>query len=189
MAEVACNSPDFLLQAARELMAEAGYGAMSMRQLAARVGLQPGSLYHHVASKQDLLIDVVQDIIERRIHAWRTGRFSRDVRGYVGFLLKRQRSHPCEERVLCHEVCHVEPALRPWVDQAMERLQVPLRQIIERGQRAGSFICQDSQSAAEAILALVQAADGLRRRRVPVDEAWIEAWVLQMSLALLAARG
>lgn len=187
MAEPACSSPDFLLQAARELMAEAGYGAMSMRQLAGKVGLQPGSLYHHVASKQDLLVDVLHDIIERRVHAWRTGRFSRDLHGYLVFLLKRQRTYPCEERVLCHEICHVEPALRPWIDQKMDRLQAPLRQIIERGQRAGSFKCQDSHSSAEAILALVQAADGMRRRRVPVDETWIEAWVLQMSLALLSA--
>ncbi|GAB7531110.1 hypothetical protein PS3A_35220 [Pseudomonas sp. 3A(2025)] len=186
MAELACSSPDFLLQAARELMAEAGYGAMSMRQLAARVGLQPGSLYHYVASKQDLLVDVLHDIVERRLQAWLSGRFSRDVRGYIGFLLKRQRSYPCEERLLCHEICHVEPALQPWVDQKMQQLHTPLRQIIERGQREGRFTRQDSHSLAEAILALVQAADGMRRRPVPVDEVWIEARVLQMSLALLS---
>lgn len=94
------DCPDALLEAARELMAEHGYGAMSMRQLAARVGLQPGSLYHYVASKQDLLLDVLLSILAQRLEAWQRGPYTRDLQGYLGFLLTRQRSHPCEELLL-----------------------------------------------------------------------------------------
>ncbi|MBC3502591.1 TetR/AcrR family transcriptional regulator [Pseudomonas sp. SWRI59] len=180
------DCPDFLLTAARELIAEHGYGAMSMRQLAARVGLQPGSLYHHIASKQDLLLDVLLNILAQRLEAWQRGPYTRDLQGYLGFLLARQRSHPCEELLLRHESRHVKASQRVWLAQALDRLQAPLLQAIEHGQRCGQFIVQDIPSAIAAIFALIETADGMRNRPIPVDEAWIEAWITRMSTALLS---
>ena len=34
---------------------------MSLRDLAAEVGIQVGSLYNHISTKQELLFDLVQD--------------------------------------------------------------------------------------------------------------------------------
>src|ERR1700752_855506 len=45
------------------LIFERGYEAMSLRQLAAEVGIQAGSLYNHISTKQDLLFDLVQEHI------------------------------------------------------------------------------------------------------------------------------
>lgn len=180
-----CPSP--LLTVAQGLMAEVGYGAMSMRQLAARAGLQPGSLYHHVASKQDLLLDVLLDILAQRLDAWRRGPYTRDLRGYLRFQLARQASHPFEALLLRHESRHVEPGQRGWLEQALNRSRAPLCQIIEHGQQQGRYTVGDIASAAEAILALIDTAEGMRRRPMPVDDAKIEAWVIQMSLALLSA--
>lgn len=42
-----------------ELIFERGYEAVSLRQLAAAVGIQSGSLYNHIQSKQDLLVTLV----------------------------------------------------------------------------------------------------------------------------------
>lgn len=181
------DCPGFLLEAARELMAEHGYGAMSMRQLAARVGLQPGSLYHHVASKQDLLLDVLLSILAQRLEAWQRGPYTRDLQGYLSFLLARQRSHPCEELLLRHESRHVKASQRVWLAQALDRLQAPLREAIEHGQHSGQFIVQDISSAIAAIFALIVTAEGMRDRPIPVDEAWIEAWIARMSIALLSS--
>ncbi|CAM3832915.1 putative transcriptional regulator, TetR family [Pseudomonas reidholzensis] len=46
------------------LFAEKGFGQVSMRELAAHVGLTAGSLYHHFASKQDLLYDLIEELYE-----------------------------------------------------------------------------------------------------------------------------
>ena len=46
------------------LFAEKGFGQVSMRELAAHVGLTPGSLYHHFPSKQDLLFDLIEELYE-----------------------------------------------------------------------------------------------------------------------------
>lgn len=179
--------PEFLLQAACELMAEHGYGAMSMRQLASRVGLQPGSLYHHVASKQDLLLDVLLHILAQRLEAWQRGPYPRDLHGYLGFRLARQRSHPCEELLLRHEARHVSASQQAWLGQAFDRLHAPLRHAIEQGQRRGEYLIQDIASTLAAIQALIDTADNLRNWPIPVDEAWIAAWTLRMSMAVLAS--
>lgn len=47
-----------IIQAAAVLFAERGYLATSMRDIAERVGLLGGSLYHHVRSKEDLFVAV-----------------------------------------------------------------------------------------------------------------------------------
>ncbi|POA42726.1 hypothetical protein C1893_29090 [Pseudomonas sp. MPR-ANC1] len=180
------NCPDFLLEAARELMAEQGYGAMTMRQLAARVGLQPGSLYHHIVSKEDLLLDVLLNTLAHRLEAWKSGPYTRDLQGYLSFLLARQRSHPCEELLLRHESRHVRASHRIWLAQALDRLQAPLHQAIEQGISTGHFNVQDIPSAIAAIYALIDTTDGMRNRPMPVDEAWIEAWIVRMSIALLS---
>lgn len=185
MPEAAPVCRDAVLRAARELMVVSGYAAMSMRQLAARVGLQPGSLYHHVASKQDLLLDVLVDIHQQRLRAWRSDPQHQGVRRYLRFLLERQRRYPDEALLLRHETRHLNDDQRPWLAQAQAQLQAPLRAAIERGQREGRYPPQDSTQAAEMILALVDAADSIRQRLVPVSDAWLEDWVLHMSLALL----
>src|SRR5438067_12719729 len=50
-------------KAGLRLIFEHGYEAMSLRQLAAEVGIQAGSLYNHISTKQELLFDLIQDHI------------------------------------------------------------------------------------------------------------------------------
>ncbi|WP_060481252.1 TetR/AcrR family transcriptional regulator [Pseudomonas sp. NBRC 111119] len=53
---------------AMALFAEKGFGQVSMRELAAHIGLSAGSLYHHFPSKQDLLFDLIEELYEE-LHA------------------------------------------------------------------------------------------------------------------------
>lgn len=48
-------------KAALTLIFQKGYEAITLRQLADAVGIQPGSLYNHVRNKQDILFDLVHD--------------------------------------------------------------------------------------------------------------------------------
>lgn len=56
---------DQILQTAARLFRERGYFATSVRDIAEAVGLQGGSLYAHVASKEDLLWQIVETSGER----------------------------------------------------------------------------------------------------------------------------
>ena len=56
------RTKDEIHKAGRELIFRHGYEAVSLRQLAQAVGLQQGSLYNHISSKQDLLFLLMKDI-------------------------------------------------------------------------------------------------------------------------------
>jgi AcrR family transcriptional regulator len=58
---------DRALRAAIALADEGGMGAVTMRKLAARLGVEAMSLYHHVASKDDLL-DGMVDLVFAEVH-------------------------------------------------------------------------------------------------------------------------
>lgn len=47
-------------EVAGRLFSERGYHATSMRDLAGQLGMQGGSLYAHISSKEDLLVEIVQ---------------------------------------------------------------------------------------------------------------------------------
>lgn len=187
MPKPATRSLDLVLHAAAELMAETGFGAMSMRQLAERSRLQPGSLYHHVTSKQDLLLDVLLEVLRQRLCAWHAGAFSRDLPGYLRFLLARHRTHPHEQVLLRHETRHLTPEQTQWLAQAQGPLHAPLQQVIDRALGTEPARADQKAWAREAIVALVEAAHDMRRHPAAMDDTKIEAWLIRSSLALLGA--
>lgn len=54
-----------ILEAARDLFSGKGYAATSMRDVADAVGLQPGSLYAHIRSKDELLVEIIDEMSQR----------------------------------------------------------------------------------------------------------------------------
>lgn len=52
------SKKDIIFRAAARLFKEHGYQASSMRQLAKEVGLEVSSLYSHISSKQELLVEI-----------------------------------------------------------------------------------------------------------------------------------
>lgn len=53
------------------LFGKQGYSGTSMRDIASAVGVLPGSLYAHIASKEALLVEIVDDGIHRFLAAVR----------------------------------------------------------------------------------------------------------------------
>ncbi|AKH17638.1 TetR/AcrR family transcriptional regulator [Deinococcus soli (ex Cha et al. 2016)] len=59
MTDTAKPRREQILDSASRLFSERGYHATSMRDLAGELGMQGGSLYAHIASKEELLIEIV----------------------------------------------------------------------------------------------------------------------------------
>ena len=53
-----------IVEGAYQALGERGLGGLSMRGLAQDLGVQPGALYYHVASKQELLAAVAARILD-----------------------------------------------------------------------------------------------------------------------------
>jgi AcrR family transcriptional regulator len=84
--------------AALALVDRDGLDALSMRKLAAELGVQAASLYSHVATKEDLLNDVANEIIGRVdvagfAEGWRTG-LTRWARSYRAVLAEHPNVVP-----------------------------------------------------------------------------------------------
>jgi TetR/AcrR family transcriptional regulator, cholesterol catabolism regulator len=59
------NSRHDLITAATRVFAEKGYSATSLRDIASAAGIQRGSVYHHVASKEELLLQGLLPALEQ----------------------------------------------------------------------------------------------------------------------------
>jgi TetR/AcrR family transcriptional regulator, tetracycline repressor protein len=62
-----------IVDAAEQILTHQGLAGLTMRQLAKHLGVQPGALYYHVASKQDLLVAVAERILNHGATAISTG--------------------------------------------------------------------------------------------------------------------
>jgi AcrR family transcriptional regulator len=88
-----------ILDVAAELFLERGYVGTSLRGIAARVGMKPGSLYYHFASKDALLeailrrgivvmVDAFQGAASATRGAGGRARFAAHVRAHLGALFE-----------------------------------------------------------------------------------------------------
>jgi AcrR family transcriptional regulator len=55
----------YILEVAQELLVEKGYRGASMDEIAARVGIAKGTLYQHFAHKEDLVLVLLEQHVER----------------------------------------------------------------------------------------------------------------------------
>ena len=61
--------PPTVREAAVHLFAEQGYNATTMRHIARRASLTPGALYHHYASKEALLLEIMEQGMQNLIRS------------------------------------------------------------------------------------------------------------------------
>lgn len=63
-AKAGVNRREDILRQAGTLMAAKGYDATSMRDIASAVGMLPGSVYYHFASKEALFVELHNDVVQ-----------------------------------------------------------------------------------------------------------------------------
>jgi AcrR family transcriptional regulator len=137
-----------------------GYEAMSLRQLAAEVGIQPGSLYNHISTKQELLSELIQDHINDLLRELEET--LRDKQGAVERLRAFVAFHVSYHMTRKREVFIANSELRS-LDQRNYEAVVALRGAYERrlagiladGVSEGVFDVIDVQVATFAIIALL----------------------------------
>lgn len=152
-----------VFEAALVLFGDRGYHAVSVRDLAAELGLKPMALYAHVSSKQELIFELVK--LGFTTH-----------RDRVAEALLEAGADPVDQiRALCeaHVRVHLDyPALARVTNRASESLDAEhaeerqrlrgeaartFQEVVARGQRLGVFADDDP-------LLLVQAIGGMGSR-------------------------
>ncbi len=78
-----------LLTQSFELFAEIGYGKITMRQLAQKLGISTGTLYHYFPSKEAIFLQLVEELAQRDLSNFMIQAESvpPDIRSRVGAIL------------------------------------------------------------------------------------------------------
>lgn len=142
------------------LIFEHGYEAMSLRQLAAEVGIQAGSLYNHISTKQELLFDLVQDHINdllRELDLALEGKADpvEKLRAFVAFHVTYHMTRKREVFIANSELRSLEPKNYDAVVTLRGAYEQRLAQILTEGAADGVFEVVDVQVATFAIIALL----------------------------------
>lgn len=138
------NRREDVVAAAGRLFAEHGYHGTSMRDLGKELGLLGSSLYAHVDSKQDLLVDVVAEGARlfqesaRRAGAGEGGaveHLRRLIEGHVAVVLD---NHDVV-RTFLNEARMLDGAHRSQVIAARDGYEQTFREVVRRGIEGGEF--------------------------------------------------
>ncbi|GMV63385.1 MAG: hypothetical protein AMXMBFR74_25530 [Parvibaculum sp.] len=147
-------------EAGLDLIHERGFEAVSLRQLAARVGLQPGSLYNHIETKQDLLFDLIHNhmvTLLQSVDAELDGiedPLAR-LKAFIAFHLTYHIERKREVFIGSSELRSLDPKNRKKIVALRRAYEERLCDILERGTEKRLFKIDDIPVSAYAILAML----------------------------------
>ena len=149
-----------VLDAALAAFAEKGYHGTTTRQLAERCGLSVPGIYHHYASKQDILFDlmlvVIDELIERSRQAVASAepnpraQFDALIECLLRFHMYRQRG----AIVSTSELRSLEPENQVKYVARRDEQQRMIDQIVAAGVESGDFSTPYPADASRAIASL-----------------------------------
>lgn len=179
--------------AARRLIAKVGYEAMSMRQLAEKVGVQAAALYRYHPTKQELLFAVMRDHMDRLLAAWRTEsqtlttpleRLAAFIRFHIRYHVERRDDvhiANMELRSLQGDKLAILVELRAVYENE-------LRLILEAGSASGQFDIDDIPLTTRAIIAMTTGVNVWFRPDDRLTVTQIAEKYVTMGLRLVGAK-
>lgn len=145
---------------AAEMFYEQGFEATSLRAVADRVGIKVGSLYNHMGSKDELLVDIMSSVLESlgpMVEAAAEGAGSDPLarfRAAVGAHIRFHAQHAQETFIGNSELRSLEPEQRERILKERRSYDHLLRTYIEEAAEAHDVEILDLRLQSYAILAL-----------------------------------
>ncbi|MBV0890440.1 TetR/AcrR family transcriptional regulator [Paracoccus sp. Z118] len=159
---------------ALRLFARHGYAAVSMRQIAAAVGVQAGTLYGYTADKQALLAELLTDHMERLLTAWEDDpalpplqRLERFVRFHIAYSL----DHSDAVFLSYMELRSLSPENLAAVTALRRRYEEALAAILRAGQDSGEMTVPDTRLASMALIGMLTGVTNWYRTGGRLDRA------------------
>ncbi len=178
--------------AAIELFAERGFHGTGIRDLAERAGLSSASLYHYMGTKEDLLVSIMTESLERLLKAGERlpeADPSSRITGLVELHVLTHALRRLETRVVDDEMRALSPDRRTTVVALRDRYEGLWQDAIDSGCADGSFHVRAPKVAR---LALLEMCGGIARWYTPDGPIVLEDLALryaEMALGVLGAAG
>lgn len=137
-----------------------GYEAMTLRQLATKVGLQQGSLYNHFRTKQDLLFKLIRQHMEDLLAELDKALAGIDdpverLDAFIAFHVRYHLSRRREVFISYSELRSLEPDNYKAIVALRRRYEDVLTAILAKGMAAGTIRTTDARVAAFALIAML----------------------------------
>jgi AcrR family transcriptional regulator len=183
-----------IVDAAAQLFSEQGYAATSIQDIADRVGLLKGSLYHYIRTKEDLLDAVIQ---EAHHHTASLGVEALEIEGdaleKLRYVVRQHLSGATDNlakvRVFYQEAKLLPPDRLERILASRDTYEHSLRQIIAAGMEEGSLDPQlDPTLTAIAILAVLNSVQQWFRPDGPRSLEEVTAAFTNLILRSVSAR-
>ncbi len=179
-------------RAGLELIYEFGYEAMSLRQLAAKVGIQQGSLYNHIHSKQELLLDLIKVHMETLLEALDTALGAVEqpldgLRTFVDFHVTYHVERKREVFVVNSELRSLEPQNYRIATELRGLYERHLIDILRSGVADGTFEITDVSVSAFGILCMLSGICTWYDPKGRLDRAALSAIYVEMVLKSVGA--
>ncbi|MGB0386491.1 MAG: TetR/AcrR family transcriptional regulator [Ardenticatenaceae bacterium] len=151
---------DQLLIKAAHLFSKKGYHATTMKDIAAELEILPGSLYHHIDSKESLLLEIMELCIQALLKQVRPVVASdlspiEKIREIVCIHIKMILSHPDMLTVFLHEMKSIPKEKRLQQIELRAEYNYLLKRVIEEGVASGDFRPLHPGMASFAILGML----------------------------------
>lgn len=148
---------DDILDAAAQVFRQKGFHGASMQDIAAVVNLQKASLYHHVSSKQELLLallDRALEMLTERIAPIANQEISADkkLREMIHVYLKSLSENSDLSSVLLFEHRSLDKKSHARHVPNRDKFEKLWRDVIEEGVRTKVFDCSDVGMAVRALM-------------------------------------
>ncbi|MBJ6110826.1 TetR family transcriptional regulator [Hymenobacter sp. BT523] len=144
---------------ATALFRSRGFAATSMRELATALGLEAGSLYSHIKSKEEILHRVCFGLAESFFTGFATATFD-DAKPVATRLRQAIEAHvrvltddSAASAVFLHEWRHLSEPARGEFLALRDRYEAAFRELIAKGVSAGELHTPDAAFAALTLLA------------------------------------
>jgi AcrR family transcriptional regulator len=148
-----------VLAAAQKLFARHGFAAVSMRQIAADVGVQAGALYLYTPDKQSLLFDLMLGHMRELLEALgelpaQPGSLAR-LEQFTRFHIRFHAARADAVFVSYMELRNLEPENFSIIEAQRSAYENALEQILCDGQAEGAFDIPDTKLATLALIAML----------------------------------
>ena len=178
-------------EAALRLFARHGYAAVSMRQIAAEVGVQAGALYNYTPDKQSLLFDLMRGHMDDLLAA-RAGLPVPDgplaqLEGFTRFHIRFHLERPDAVFVSYMELRNLSPENFTVIETLRRRYEDELEGILRAGVAAGLFRLADTKIATLAVIAMLTGVTTWYRAQGRLSVAQVETIYWDMVRKAVAA--
>ncbi len=177
-------------KAAASLIARHGFAAVSMRKIAAEVGVQAGALYNYTPDKQSLLARLMECHMEDLIAAYNEPEGASPLERLeylVRFQIDQNRERADQVFIAYMELRNLTPENFAQIEDLRRAYESKLEAILRDGIEQGVFAVKDAKIATRALIAMLNGLNTWFRDAGPLSLDEVQDIYWDMALKTVAA--